>query len=228
MRATLNTTTTLSGGKPLHHATVKRADRLGVTITNAADGGFRLIRKEDGMLSIDSYDSTAEALEELEDDRCEFETEEEAEEASGTAKCGVMAKSYHDEYSKNPNGPGCGDTVDTEMRDAIMVLFEGEKTPRVDVTVLRQIGEDAGLWKTTWESLNVGMQRMNLANRIRGFLRNNAEGKVTIGDTEGRFGVEAKEPKVKKGKAPKVAAPIEPAPAPKAKRAKKAPAQASA
>jgi len=183
----------------IHHATIKRAARLGVTIIEV-EGGFVLNRTEDGLNSVDTFDSTAEALEALERDEVEFE---DADEAEGSAKCGVMAKDYHDQYSRNPHGPGCGDTIDIEMRDAITVM-DGKKS-RVDEGVLCQIGIDAGLWKPSWESLNVGMRRMNLANRIRGLLRNNPEAQVRIGETTGRFGVVFQPAKSKARKAKVVA-----------------------
>ena len=186
----------------IHHATVKRAAKHGLTIIEA-DGQFRLCQIADGLLSVETYDNTAEALEEFERGECEFETEEEAEESFGA--CGVMAKNYHDIYSSNPHGPGCGDSVDTNLRDACVFLHDGEKEPRLDLPTLKAIGTDAGLWKAVWEGLNPGMQRMNLANRIRGLLRNNDKAKVRIGKTTGRFGVAARTPKAKPAKVAKAA-----------------------
>lgn len=186
----------------IHHATVKRALKHGLTIAEAP-GGFRLCQIDGGLLSTETYDSTAEALEEFERDECEFETEEEAE--VGFAACGVMAKNYHDIYSSNPHGPGCGDSVDTGLRDACVFLHDNEKEPRLDLPTLKAIGTDAGLWKASWEGLNPGMQRMNLANRIRGLLRNDDKAKVRISKTTGRFGVAARNPKAKPVKTAKVA-----------------------
>lgn len=189
----------------IHHSVIKKATRLGFTFVEAEPSGFRLLLDGTTHLSIDVFDSTAEAFEAFEEGSVEFETDEDEEESSGSSKCGVMAKNYHDEYSSNPHGPGCGDSVDIEMRNAIMVLFEGDKTPRVDRAELRKIGEDCGLWKPSWEGLNVGMQRMNLANRIRGLLRNNPEVKVTIGSKTSRFGVAARTLKTKPVKLAKAA-----------------------
>ena len=185
----------------IHHATIKRATRLGVELIEA-DGAFRLVRIEDGALSVDTFDSTAEALESMEQETVEFETEEETH-AGG--KCGVMAKSYHDVYSANPHGPGCGDTIDIEMRNAIMVPDISGKGQHADPYALRAIGENAGLWLPRWDALNIGMRRMNLANRIRGLLRNDSDAQVTIGDTTGRFGVSF-QPSKRKARKAKVAA----------------------
>lgn len=186
--------------KPIHHATIKRAAKLGVTILQV-EGGFMLNRTKDGLNSIDTFDSTAEALEAMERDEVEFEEDADTD---ASAKCGVMGKDYHDQYSHNPHGPGCGDTIDIEMRNAITV-FDG-KNGKVDPTALQAIGESLGLWKPTWDGLNVGMRRMNLSNRIRGYLRNNENAEVTLGGTTGRFGVGYTPSKAKARKAKKVVA----------------------
>jgi hypothetical protein len=186
----------------LHHATVKFLAKHGFQAIEA-EGGFRLVRIEDGMLSVDTFASAGEMTETLrsDPDGVEFETEEDQDE-SGIRRCGVMQKGYHDEYSSNPHGPGCGDQVDVTLRNAIYHTSEGAKTPKVDEATLRHIGVEAGLWKESWNSLNVGMRRMNLANRIRGFLRNNPDGMVTIGaEGTGRWGVEAQVAKRKAKKA---------------------------
>jgi len=183
----------------IHHSSVKKAAKLGFTFIET-DAGFVLNRTVDGLNSTETFDSTAEAFEAWDAGEVEFEA---PEDASAFAKCGVMAKDYHDQYSHNPHGPGCGDTVDIEMRNAIQVL-DG-KVVKVDVMALKQIGIDSGLWKQSWEGLNVGMQRMNLANRIRGLLRNDPDAKVRIGSITGRFGV-AFTPAKGKAKKSKVAA----------------------
>lgn len=194
----MNAMITLNG-KPLHHTVVKKAAKLGFHFVDNGKNGLRLVNDETGALSEEIFTSTAEAFEAAaEEDGITWN--EEDEEEGGAQKCGVMAKSYHTEYSSNPHGPGCGDTVDVEMRNAIMVVPEGEKEPRVDEAALRKIGDDAGLWREKWNGLNVGMRRMNLSNRIRGLLRNDADAKVRIGKVHGRFGVAPKTPKVKAAK----------------------------
>jgi hypothetical protein len=190
--------------KVIHHNVVKRATRLGFEFTDNGEGNWRLKRLEDGLLSIETFTSTAEAFEAWEAEEVEFETEEDAEE--GSRHCGVMVKSYHDIYSHNPHGPGCGDRVDIEMRNAIMVPTADGKGTMVDEAALRKIGEDAGLWREKWNGLNVGMRRMNLTNRIRGLLRNNPEAKVEIGGQWDRWGVVARLPKAKTSKKVLVAA----------------------
>ncbi len=159
----------------LHHATAKRATNLGVTLIDVPEGGFRVEHK--GRLSEDAFDSAKEALD-------IFATGEMVFEARKGNFCGVMVASYHDRYEHNPHGPGCGDGLDCAMRD----LFTDTDTG-VDVKRLQACGERLELWNPAWETLNPGMKRMNLTNRIRAWLRNHNEPVVLEGTTKGRFGV---------------------------------------
>lgn len=189
--------------KPIHHATVKRAARHGLDISfDEAQDGFILTRKEDGFVT-EPYDTTAEALEEFERGECEFTDPTENEDDEQVLSGSVVKEGYHKAYSANPEGPGCGDTLDVEMRRAVMRVFEGSKEPRVDLAELRTIGIQNDLWRGEWERLNPGMQRMNLANRLRAYLRQDAERTVFLGSQgTGRFGVPVRpaKGKTKKGK----------------------------
>ena len=182
----------------IHHATVKRATRQGLTIDDST-GQFVLVRNYDQFRS-DPYDSTAEALEEFE--RGETEFFDPSKEEGGTQSGSVVKPRYHTEYSKNPHGPGCGDTLDISLRNAVMHIPEGEKEPRVNLQELRSIGIHNDLWMGGWELLNPGMQRMNLSNRLRAYLRNHEEGTVWLGsEGEGRFGVPYQPARSRKQKA---------------------------
>lgn len=184
----------------IHHATIKRAAKLGAEFVDLGDQGFRLKNIETGLLSVETFESTGAAMEALADTKQPIEWEE----VRKGWFCGVMVKSYHDLYSKNPHGPGCGDTVDIAMRDAIMrPVTEGSKDMAVDLALLREIGEANGCWVQSYATLNPGMQRMNITNRLRGRLRNNPDFEATIGGETGRFGVAPKAPKAKPTKAPK-------------------------
>ena len=183
----------------IHHATVKRAARMGVRFEEAPNGKLRLVRIADDAFS-DEFDSAGEAMEAMDRKEVEFEALK-----PNRNVCGVMAKTYHDRYSANPHGPGCGDGLDIAIRTAIMVPVADGKTLVADPERLKLIGVACDLWRYEWESLNIGMRRMNLANRIRAYLRNNAEGVVEIGGVVGRFGVGANPPKAKKAKAAKAA-----------------------
>jgi hypothetical protein len=186
---------------PIHHATVKRANRQGLNIIEENDG-FVLVRIEDGWKS-QAYDSTAEALEEFERGETEFTDPNEDADDEPNLSGSVVKPGYHAAYSSNPEGPGCGDTLDVEMRRAVMRIAEGSREPRVDLAELRHIGIHNDLWRGEWERLNPGMQRMNLANRLRAYLRQDAERQVFLGSQgTGRFGVPVRpaKGKVKKTK----------------------------
>lgn len=179
--------------KPIHHATIKRAARQGMTIAyDAEQDGFVLTRNEDGFVT-QAYDTTAEALEEFERGEAEFTDPNEGQEDGEKVSGSVVRENYHKRYSKNPHGPGCGDGLDVALRNAVMFTPEGSKEPRTDLAELRSIGLQNGLWIGEWEKLNPGMQRMNLSNRLRAYLRNGEDRKICLGNQgTGRFGVEFK------------------------------------
>lgn len=91
-------------------------------------------------------------------------------------KRGVMLKSFHDEYMAN--GGGCGDNVDETMREEFTTSSTGKTKNGKDKTVetlnvdeLEKWGRKIGLWNDGWSSLNPGMRRMNLSNRVRAAIR---------------------------------------------------------
>lgn len=95
----------------------------------------------------------------------------------GKKMAGVMVKSYHDQYMAQ--GGGNADNVDTTMREVFMTKSREVQTkkgvraePALDVEALRKWGQELGLWNDRWDALNPGMRRMNLANRVRGAIRN--------------------------------------------------------
>lgn len=178
----------------VHHSITKKATKLGVTLVEDAEGGFRLAHNETKALSVESWDSASEAVKDMASGNVTWEK-------FRPLASGVMAMSYHDRYESNSHGPGCNDTLDCELRD-FLVTDSG-----LDVEELRTIGENAGVWKSDWERLNPGMQRMNCANRLRALLRNDANAEITIGTKTGRFGVAFRPARRgAKGKALKLAA----------------------
>jgi hypothetical protein len=160
--------------KPIHHAIVKRATKLGVNVVDTGDG-FRIEHK--GRLSVDTFDAAKEAVDLFAAGGMEFE-------ARKGNFCGVMVASYHDRYEHNVHGPGSCDGLDIALRDEYTDPTGGVKRDE-----LQALGEELGLWNPGWVKLNNGMVRMNLSNRIRAWLRNNADAKLRIGKETGRFGV---------------------------------------
>jgi hypothetical protein len=195
-----------------HHATIARARLFACELVfcpadDRADAGWELRHTaEDGgtLISADRFPTAKEACalladanpddEEWVDGITWLEADEpengddkpengDGEDDDGIfTKCGVMAKSKHDEYENNPHGPGCGDNVDIAMRDAYTSPANG-----LDRDAIKACAGQ--LWNPRYEMLNNGMTRMNVANKIRGFLRNNQDAVWTIGEHTGRFAV---------------------------------------
>lgn len=100
-------------------------------------------------------------------------------------KNGVMGTDYHKRYMEQ--GGGSGDILDVQLRVAV----RGEDG-KVDTAKVRQIAEDNGVWNEAWIGLNPGMQRMNLANRLRALVRRDGNNEISFGGQTGRFGIEFK------------------------------------
>jgi hypothetical protein len=167
-----------------HHSVVKAAARRGITLTHDVADRLVIVNAEE-LLSVERFDSTAEAFAAFDAGEVQFEAPR-----SSNGRCGVMVASYHARYSANPHGPGCGDRLDVALRDFLLrqPTEKGEKA-RVDLVLLRECAENNDVWNSAWGTLNPGMQRMNLANRLRGVLRRDSRRTVGIGGETGRFGV---------------------------------------
>lgn len=103
-------------------------------------------------------------------------TEADLEIKARRMNAGVMVRSYHDRYMAQ--GGGCADTIDFAMKQAFMTKSREVQTkkgiraePALDTVELRLWGIAIGLWNPAWEIRNGGMQRMNLANRVRSRVR---------------------------------------------------------
>lgn len=204
-----------------HHATVARAALFGCVVeyvptTNERNGGWQLTytTEDNGILrSRDTYDTAREAcglladadpaddswIEQIEWVQDGIDDDQNGEdEEHKTSKCGVMDAGKHDQYEHNPHGPGCNDTIDMALRDAYTSEAKG-----LDIEGLRECA--GSLWNPAYEALNNGMKRMNVANKLRGYLRNHELAEITIGGTTGRFGVAFQPPKRKEAKLAKLA-----------------------
>lgn len=175
----------------LHHATIAKAAKLGFEILPIPGDPpmFKTVSLKSRAESVAVWVSTKEIFDFVAKEDIAY-----GEPPLGKSnKSGVMVLSYHKLYTKN--GGGCGDILDQALRD-LLVTETG-----VDTALLRRVAEANGLWTDKWEGLNPGMQRMNLANRMRGMLRNNADATVDLdAEGKGRFEV-AYEPSTKMVKA---------------------------
>jgi len=118
-----------------------------------------------------------------EEEQTAITSEEDEEEAPKRTHSGVVPLGHHRKYMSQ--GGGCADTLDVSLRAEY--TDDGQD---LDRDRIKQLGIELGLWQNKWEFLNNGMVRMNLSNRIRGWLRNDPKAKLTIGTETGRFGVE--------------------------------------
>lgn len=185
--------------KTIHHTIVKSAARHDARFAETEDGGFFLVKISDERYSSlpDSWDTVGEAMEALKEGAIEWNL---PKGMTASNHCGVMVASYHARYSSNSHGPGCNDTLDCSMRDLMTVPNpNGDKRNKtvLDLDAIRATADANGLWNEKWNPLNPGMQRMNLANRLRGWLRNH-DGEVVLVAYDGtrhtgRFGVELNE-----------------------------------
>lgn len=164
----------------IHHAIVAKARNAGLEIKEI--GEKFVLQNEAGQTS-QEFDSAKDASDAIGTDALKFGRAPKA----NPNKNGVMGADYHKRYMEQ--GGGSGDLLDVALRSAV----KGEKG--VDPAKVRAIAEQNGVWSERWADLNPGMQRMNLANRLRGLLRNNAEAAVTLGDSEpSRFDIEFNPP----------------------------------
>lgn len=91
---------------------------------------------------------------------------------------GMIADEYRKKYGKEQT---VGDDVAQALRKATTVTKEGVKRPVVDPKALKKVAQDNDLTSqfNAWSGLNIGQQRMNLGNVLRG--RHNRGERVVIG-----------------------------------------------
>lgn len=132
------------------------------------DQDYSAARLNDAFLDATSEvdeDELAEIAAEAEDE-LEGAEEGDDEEGEGEGEGGksVVKKKYKTEYK--PHKMTCGDDFASKVTSYITVPHKGKKT-RVDPVKLRKLAEANGVWEDRYCSLNPGMQRMNVGNRLR-------------------------------------------------------------
>jgi hypothetical protein len=162
----------------MHHAQRKSLAKLGVRdndITSNDDGSITLTH---GGGKIEATDGKAliEAL--------KVAIKDGSFKPVRRVNSGVLPEAKYIEY--RAKGGGSRDKLDNAMRRAFLVLNDKDESV-LDVKALRAFGKSLGLWNAEWEAqtpkrapLNPGMLRMNLANKVRAFVRQGND--VTIGD----------------------------------------------
>ena len=95
-----------------------------------------------------------------------------AAEAEEKTSRNVVPKKYRDKYGKDQNN---GDEVAKFLGD-----FTKNKDGSANKESIHAVAAQNGIDPDRWSTLNIGMQRMNLGNVLRGMIKNGK--RVVIGD----------------------------------------------
>lgn len=90
----------------------------------------------------------------------------------------VVPLQYKRQYGAAQN---CGDEMAQALADHVRVPNEDGKGDHIDLDILAEVATANGVDLSKWAHLNVGMQRMNLSNVLRGKLKRGE--KVAVGTT---------------------------------------------
>ncbi len=127
---------------------------------------------EDGEEDEESDEDGAEDDEEGEegedhpDDEAAGEDDEEPEPKS------VVKPKYKKAYQ--PHQHRCGDDLASRITAYVTYPLKGKKT-RIDLGKLQSLAEANGAWQDRYATINPGMRRMNIANRLRALERQGKE-----------------------------------------------------
>ena len=167
----------------IHHATAKKAAAHGIGLTIRDDG--KITATGDGAVlatGTDAKDVLTAAIEamdngaadEADDDDAAAELEAEAEAEGEPQEDGdedekvdrsVVKNRYKQRY--RPFKDRCGD----EISKLISSHVWDEDEDRIDPVKLQKFAKANDVWDAKYANLNVGMQRMNIANKLRGRIR---------------------------------------------------------
>lgn len=127
-----------------------------------------------GVRLADAWDEALDVLEggeegeDGEDDADDLEAgEDDAEEGDGTKS--VVKKKYKSRY--RPFRMTCGDEISQLISAHVKYKDEAEGKMRIDRAKLVKFAKLNGVWDPKYQNMNVGMVRMNAANRLRGKIR---------------------------------------------------------
>lgn len=133
-------------------------------------GGF----KQEGVDAEDGGASDATTWREL----CE-EQDIEVESGEGNGRS-IIKQKYKQKY--RPTKMTCGDDMARKISEHVQYHNEDEGKDMIDTDKLKRFAEANGCWVASYRSLNAGMQRMNVANRLRGLLRKDPKYKIVWAD----------------------------------------------
>lgn len=84
--------------------------------------------------------------------------------SKGPIKGSVVKSKYKERYRANGDY-SCGDEMAAELRAFLAVIVKGRMI--IDPAKLRAVADTNGVWDAKYALLNIGMQRMNIGNRLR-------------------------------------------------------------
>lgn len=163
----------------IHHATQKLADKHGIVI-EPVDGEFRALFDGHFVLAGSAKDAVAEMVEAIENETVEdldlLDDEAAEEEVDETEESrSVITPKYRAIYK--PHDDTNGDDLNSELREYLRTETE-DGDERIDRDLLERFGRANGCWVDTYASLNPGMARMNVGNRLRAKMRKDPKFKV--------------------------------------------------
>lgn len=184
----------------IHHNTIKKALKAGVrlevedmtVVAYDAKTGKQLAEDNSATVALDKAiaklaahtpakapkaSRKARDEDEFEEDESEAEADAddaEAEEDEEGSKSVVKAK-YKKAYQ--PHHAKCGDDLSEQITAHVSrsVKVDGKSVTRVDAAALKRLAKANGVWVEGYASLNPGMQRMNVANRLRKLVKDGHE-----------------------------------------------------
>lgn len=104
------------------------------------------------------------------EDNSDLGDEPEDDEEEGKS---IIKRKYKERY--HPHKMTCGDDISQLITAHVMTAEGDDGKPCVDEAKLEHFAKLNGVWQEKYEFLNVGMRRMNIANRLRAKVRHDYE-----------------------------------------------------
>lgn len=101
----------------------------------------------------------------------ERDDEDEDEDAAEEGRS-IVKRKYREAYK--PHHMTCGDDFAAQLSEHIQEIDEAGET-RTSPALLRKVAQLNNVWNPAYASKNVGMQRMNVGNRLRAIIRKGGE-----------------------------------------------------
>jgi hypothetical protein len=135
-------------------------------------------RKSSAPASVISDEDSDESM----DDEGDLDSErglnvdEEGDEEAEKEQASVVKPKYRKKY--RPHRHTCGDSLTKDIAEEFMEVVEGSKKPQLDFVRFVKFAKANDCWVGSYASLNHGMARMNVANRLRAKVRKDPKFKI--------------------------------------------------